>query len=257
MSSQTVLLVHSGGFTSRQWRKLAADLAPTYQVLAPDLLGYGASGPWPLGERFHFRQDVAHLESILNDAKAPVHVVGHSYGGFLALKLALDRPNAVRSLALFEPVAFGILNEPADTEARRILDLLPTRYAPGSDGVVDRWLAGFVDWWNGPGAWASLAEDAKGNFRAVGWKLSQEVATLVTDQTDRGAYRSLAMPALLLGGAQSPLPARRVLEKLAAALPRATLQIFEDMGHMAPITHADVVNAAIVAHIDACSTKVR
>jgi pimeloyl-ACP methyl ester carboxylesterase len=257
MSSQSVLLVHSGGVTSRQWRKLVAALSPTYQVLAPDLLGYGASGPWPLGDRFHFRQDVAHLESILNDAKAPVHVVGHSYGGFLALKLALDRPAAVRSLALFEPVAFGILNEPADAEARRMLDLLPTRYSPGADGVEDRWLAGFVDWWNGPGAWAALTEEAKGSFRAVGWKLSQEVATLIMDQTDRGAYRSLNVPALLLGGAHSPLPARRVLEKLAAALPRATLRIFEGMGHMAPITNAAVVNEAIVAHIDACSAKAR
>ena len=40
MNKQTVLLVHSGGFTSRQWRKLADALAPHFRVLAPDLLGY-------------------------------------------------------------------------------------------------------------------------------------------------------------------------------------------------------------------------
>jgi pimeloyl-ACP methyl ester carboxylesterase len=253
MSSQRVLLVHSGGFTSRQWRKLAQALAPTHEVLAPDLLGYGASGPWPVGEPFHFRQDVALLESLLGADPAPVHVVGHSYGGLLALQLALARPNAVRSLALFEPVAFGILDEPSDAEVRRVLDLLPLTYNGGSDGVDEAWLATFVDWWNGPGAWASLGDETKASFRAVGWKLSQEVVTLVADRTDRATYGSIGAPALLLGGARSPEPERRVLKKLAAALPRATLQVFEDMGHMGPITHAAVVNAAIVAHIQVCS----
>lgn len=253
MSSQRVMLVHSGGFTSRQWRRLAAALAPTHQVLSPDLLGYGASGPWPLGEPFHFRQDVARLESLLGDDPAPVHVVGHSYGGFLGLKLALARPAAVRSLALFEPVAFGVLDETADADARHILGLVPSSYEPGADGVDEGWLAKFVDWWNGPGAWAALPDETQASFRSVGWKLSQEVATLTVDRTDRATYGAIGAPTLLLGGARSPLPERRVLENLAAALPRAALQIFEDMGHMGPITHAAVVNAAIVAHIQACS----
>jgi pimeloyl-ACP methyl ester carboxylesterase len=69
MTTPTVLLVHSGGFTSRQWRKLAEGLAPRYRVLAPDLLGYGASGPWPDGEPFHFRQDLAFLESLLDKSE--------------------------------------------------------------------------------------------------------------------------------------------------------------------------------------------
>ena len=251
MSSQSVLLVHSGGLTSRQWRKLAAALTPAYQVIAPDLLGYGASGPWPRGEAFHFRQDVALLETLLGDA--PVHVVGHSYGGLLALQLALARPAAVRSLALFEPVAFGILDEPADAEARRILDLLPLTYNRGVDGVDDAWLERFVDWWNGPGAWAALADETRASFREVGWKLSQEVITLLADRTDRATYGSIDAPTLLLGSARSPLPERRVVEKLAAALPRASLQVFDDMGHMGPITHAARVNAAIVAHIERSS----
>ncbi len=103
MTADPVLLVHSGGFTSRQWRKLAERLAPTHRVLAPDLIGYGASGPWPVGEPFHFRQDVEALAALLAREGAPAHVVGHSYGGFLALQLALAHPASVGSLALDEP----------------------------------------------------------------------------------------------------------------------------------------------------------
>lgn len=250
MAAQRVLLVHSGGLTSRQWRKLAAALEPAYEVLAPDLLGYGTSGSWPVGQPFHFRQDLALLESLLGEAPVrPAHVVGHSYGGLLALQLALARPEAVASLALFEPVAFGILDEPEDAPALRELEEVPLRYTPGADGVDEAWLRSFVDWWNGAGTWAAMAEEARSGFRAVGWKLSQEVASLIQDSTGRAGYARVQAPTLLLGGARSRRPELRVLEKLGAALPRATLHVFPELGHMGPVTHSAQVNAHVLAHL--------
>lgn len=259
--SENVLLIHSGGFSSRQWRKLADELAPTYRVSSPDLLGYGAEPPWPEGEPFDFRQDLARLASLLDGTldgmpdgpPAPAHIVGHSYGGLLALHLALARPGSVRSLALFEPVAFGILDPEGDAEALRILALASRDYVPGQGGADETWLRGFVDWWNGDGAWAALGEETKATFRAVGWKLSQEVASLMTDPTDRATYRTISAPTLLLGGARSPLTERRVLEALSTTLPNATLHVLADMGHTGPITHAELVNEMIVAHIRSCA----
>jgi pimeloyl-ACP methyl ester carboxylesterase len=244
------LLVHSGGFTSRQWRKLGEQLAPHYRVIAPDLIGYGATR-WPIGKPFHFRDDIALLASLLDE---PAHVVGHSYGGLLALQLALARPELVRSLALYEPVAFGILDEPSDAAAREEIARLPT-YHPDAAGVDDAWLAAFVDWWNGAGAWQRLAPETQQSFRDVGWKLSQEVASLVADHTDRARYATITVPTLVLGGGRSQPAERRVIEKLAATLPRATLQIFPDLGHMGPITHGSLVNAAIASHIAASSYR--
>ncbi|HEY5949001.1 MAG TPA: alpha/beta fold hydrolase [Kofleriaceae bacterium] len=242
----TVLLIHSGGFTSRQWRKLADQLAPRYRVIAPDLIGYG-SEPWPVDKPFHYRQDVDYLAAMLDE---PAHVVGHSYGGLLALQLALAVPDRVRSLALYEPVAFGVLDEPQDQPARDEVAQLPA-YAPDASGVDETWLAAFVDWWNGAGAWQRLGEDTKRAFRAVGWKVSQEVATLANDRTDRARYGSIAVPTLLLGGEKSQPAERRVVEKLEAALPAAKLHMFAELGHMGPITHGALVNAAIIAHVDA------
>jgi pimeloyl-ACP methyl ester carboxylesterase len=242
----TALLIHSGGFTSRQWRKLGELLAAKHRVLAPDLLGYG-SAPWPVGKPFHFRDDVAMLATLLDE---PAHVIGHSYGGLLALQLAIARPELVHSIAAYEPVAFGILDEPVDAPARDAIAELRA-YRPDDDGVDEGWLAGFIDWWNGEGSWLRLAPEAKHAFRAVGWKLSQEVASLVADRTDRAGYSTIAVPTLLLGGGRSPPAERRVLEKLAQALPDATLRVFPELGHMGPITHAALINPVIVAHVDA------
>jgi pimeloyl-ACP methyl ester carboxylesterase len=240
-----VLAIHSGGFTSRQWRKLAELLASS-RVHTPDLIGYGAN-PWPPGEPFHFRQDVEMLISLI-DGGEPAHVVGHSYGGLLALQLALARPDLVRSLALYEPVAFGILDEANDQAARDELAVLP-RYHYDPARPDEEWLRSFVDWWQGTGAWDKLASETQDAFRAVGWKLSEEVSSLIADRTGRAAYATIAVPTLLLGGGRSPSAEQSVLRKLAATLPNATLRMFPELGHMGPITHSAAVNAAIAEHI--------
>jgi pimeloyl-ACP methyl ester carboxylesterase len=237
------LLIHSGGLTSRQWRKLAQQLSATHDVLAPDLLGYGE--PWPAPKPFHFRLDVDRLITLLD---RPADLVGHSYGGLLALQIALAAPHLVHRLALYEPVAFGVLTDaPGDAEARATL-ALPT-YHPDASGLDEAWLSGFVEWWNGPGAWAALAEPTRAGFRAVGWKVSQEVATLIADTTSPATYATITAPTLLLGGARTPQTERQTLARLAETMPSATLTLFPGMGHMGPITHADAVNTAILAHL--------
>jgi pimeloyl-ACP methyl ester carboxylesterase len=246
-----VLLIHSGGFTSRQWRKLAELLSPRHHVLTPDLLGYGQSGPWPDGKPFHFRQDLDFLESLLDrDGGEPAHLIGHSYGGFLALQLALRRPELVRSIAVYEPVAFGILDEVQDADARAALSAVDHEWQPDAGGADETWLRGFVEWWNGPGAWDRLNEETRAAFRAVGWKLYQEVMTLAADRTDRATYATITAPTLLLCGELSPLTERRVVENLAATLPHATTRFFRGIGHMGPISHAGMVNEAIVGHVE-------
>lgn len=239
-----VLLIHSGGFTSRQWRRLAELLAPRHRVIAPDLLGYGASR-WPTGAPFHFRQDLELLAALLDE---PAHVVGHSYGGLLALQLALARPDAVRRIAVYEPVTFGLLDEPADAAARATIDRLGA-YQPDAAGVDEAWLEAFVDWWQGAGAWRGLAPATQQAFRDVGWKMSQEVASLSSDRTDRARYATIAAPTLILAGERTQPAELHVVRKLARTLPHATLQIFPDLGHMGPITHAPSVNAAIAAFL--------
>lgn len=241
-----VLLIHSGGFTSRQWRRLAERLAPRFDVMAPDLLGYGAD-PWPDGVPFHFEQDLEYLGSFVS---GPVHLVGHSYGGFLALKLALLRPEHVRSIAVYDPVAFGVLDAVEDAEEWRELTRVRQRWEPDATGTDEAWLRGFVEWWNGAGAWERLGEETRGAFRRMGWKVFQEVITLASDRAPLATYSTISAPALIMGGAMSPQVERRVVEKLGT-LPNATVRFIEGAGHMGPISHASVVNDAIDEHITA------
>jgi pimeloyl-ACP methyl ester carboxylesterase len=246
-----VVLVHSSGMSSRQWRTIGARLAPRFRVVAPDLLGYGDNPPWDADAPFSFHDDVGALGELILGFGQPVHLVGHSYGGLVAITHARLQPRSIRSLVLYDPVAMGVLHDAGEVAA---LAELPR--GDGEGGFLDEriggtepWWTMFVDYWNGPGAWRGLPEAARAGFLRVGKKAFLEVRSLLADRTGRGAYRVIDAPALLLTGETSPLAARRVIALLGDALPRARSEVVAGGGHMGPLTHADVVAALIEAHL--------
>lgn len=241
-----VVLIHSSGMSSRQWRKLVDRLAPTHRVVAPDLLGCGSNPPWVDDPSFHFERDLDAIEARIADLPAPFHLAGHSYGGLLALRLARRDPSRVRSLAVYDPVAYGVLPDDARDDRAATVTLLDETIGGG-----DRWFEAFVDYWNGPGAWRALPEPTRAGFLRVGHKVFREVSALLRDCTPASAYAGIAAPTLLLSGELTPHAARRVAETLQRALPAAHHALVAGAGHMGPLTHAGEVNARIAAHIAA------
>lgn len=220
-------------------------------MLTPDLLGYASAGPWPAGKPFHYQADVDVILELVRSLDEPVHLVGHSYGGFLACHVARAVPQMIHSLAVYEPVTFSVLDPVRDADALDALVPMKTTWDPDGSGIDEAWLAAFVDWWNGAGAWASLPAETKASFREVGWKLFQEVVSLVADRTGAAGFAAITAPALLLYGSRSPLTERRTVERLAEALPAGTLRRFEGVGHMAPITHHAMIDGALAGFIRA------
>jgi pimeloyl-ACP methyl ester carboxylesterase len=251
-----VVALHSGGLSSRQWAKLAALLAPRHRVLAPDFLGCGGSSPWPFPQQrgvppYHFSIEVDLVCALLDTVTGPVHLVGHSFGGLVAVRAALRNPERVLSLGLFEPVTFGLLDATSAEEraafAQQLSPLADPVLTPGGEP----WLQLFIDWWQGPGAWKALPPPAKAQFLAVGPKLHAEVTSLWSDHLTADDLLPLRAPALVLRSDRSPPAARRTAELLAQALPRGTLRQLDGVGHLAPVTHATVVNDLLAENIKA------
>jgi pimeloyl-ACP methyl ester carboxylesterase len=111
-----VVLIHgSGGNAESAWESAQA-LADRFELVAPNRGGYP---PGPLLERIDFEQQAKELAPLLDGG---AHLVGHSYGGLIALLIAARRPEAVRSLAVSEPPAFALARENPDVE--RLLEQL-------------------------------------------------------------------------------------------------------------------------------------
>jgi pimeloyl-ACP methyl ester carboxylesterase len=107
---EPAVFVHgSFGWGEETWREQRA-LAGQYRLLLIDRRGFGAS---PAGDRVDFERDAEDVAELLGEG---AHLVGHSYGGVVSLLAAARRPEAVRSLALIEPPAFGVARGEAAVE---------------------------------------------------------------------------------------------------------------------------------------------
>ena len=106
-----VVLVHGGVFGGEATWSAQRPLAERWTLVVPDRPGYGRSAPT---EREDFEADAPLIADLLGDG---AHLVGHSYGGVVALLAAARRPAAVRSLTVIEPPAFGLARGNPDVEA--------------------------------------------------------------------------------------------------------------------------------------------
>jgi pimeloyl-ACP methyl ester carboxylesterase len=84
-------------------------LGADYDLVAPEHYGCDRVGPWTGEHAFTLADEAARTIALIDGADRKVHLVGHSYGGGVALHAALIRPDSVASLVLYEPSAFHFL----------------------------------------------------------------------------------------------------------------------------------------------------
>lgn len=247
-----VILLHSSGGSAGQWRALRALLEPRHRVLAPDLIGYGRSSAWHGRRAPRIDDEVEIVAALLDRCQRPARLIGHSWGGVVALQAALNMPERVVDLTLIEPVAFALLADGGLADARLLAEvhLLAGEIAAAlADGEPDIAMARFVDYWNGPGAWAALSPQRQADLAGRGARVVDNFRALFRQPVPPNALYQLHTPTLLIGGARSPAPTRRIVERLGNALPLVRTRLIAGAGHMAPLTHAEAVNAAILSFL--------
>ena len=117
-----VLCLHSIASSSSQWRQLSNLLSDRYRVLAVDGYGAGQSPEWPVGRAMRLSDEVDLAAPAIALAGDRFHLVGHSYGAAVAVKLALMHPARLRSLVLYEPTLLHLVAgaDPASSPAAGI-----------------------------------------------------------------------------------------------------------------------------------------
>jgi pimeloyl-ACP methyl ester carboxylesterase len=246
-----VIIAHCSSASHREWLPLIEALEPDWRVLAPDLIGYGQSGPWPEGKVFTGQADLAVLLEFANKVERPIHLVGHSYGAALALEAARGLGSKVQSLTLVEPVAFNLLRverRPEWAEIERLGVVVLTAVSKGDDRDA---AAAFMRYWLGRLRWWLSPEKFKAAITATIHKVALEFMILIEAGARLSDYASLTAPTLLIVGGKTRAPARAVVDMLSKALPNATMTVLKGAGHMSPFTHPSEVNRLIAGHLAA------
>ena len=244
-SGPGVICLHANASSSGQWRALTELLAARFHVLAPDTYGAGKSPPWPQGRKVSLRDEVALLEPVFARAGDGFSLVGHSYGGGIALVGALAHRQRLRSMVLYEANLFALVERESPGEVDGIRNTVAASVAALQRGDTLSAARCFIDFWIEEGAFDRMparvqAASAESVRNIQGWK-----DALFDEPTPADAFAALDVPVLLMVGSKSPLSSRAVARRLARLLPRAELVEIEGLGHMGPITHADVVNERI------------
>lgn len=244
-----VLLLHGSASAAVMWVPVIDALKSRFRVIAPDLIGYGRTDSWPDGHRFSVDEELRLVEPLLPPAPVGVHVVGHSYGGVVALHLALAGRVSIRSLTLIEPVAFFLLPhagaQAAWLEIKGLGDDYTARIAAGETETA---LRGFIDYWAGRGAWDAMDESLRAQIRRSARKIVLDFEVTFADPAMQ-ALRALKCPVRLISGGRSRIPTQRIASFLARQIPGATLDIVDDANHLLPMTHADLLRACLLRQL--------
>ena len=247
----SVVMLHASASSARQWGPLTAALAPRFRMHAIDLHGHGERSAWR-GTRALSLADEAALLAPVVRSEGSVHLVGHSYGGAVALKAAAMYPQHVRSVTVYEPVMFRWLVEAEAAEVADVLGIVETirrHLAFGSAFDAGR---AFVDFWSGEGAWQSMAAPRRESIASRMRTVASHFAALLVEPLALREVARLRIPAMVLTGARTV----RVMHRLAATLrsaPGVRHREIAHAGHMGPITHADAVNAEVLAFVGDCA----
>lgn len=243
-----VVLLHSSGSSARQWAPLAEELQTEFRVHAVDFHGHGTAPAWNGAAPLTLDDDAALVEPLLNASADGVHLVGHSYGGAVALKLALKHPARVRSVTVYEPVVFRVLFDfnLLHAPAQRVLATAGAVHARLRRGMNEDAARVSVDFWSGAGSWDRTPVVRQQSVAARMPSVMAHFNALFFDGMQRRHLAALQVPTLFLTGAATIAPTRRIGELLRHAVPFAQHEMLDDMGHLGPVTHAAIVNERIV-----------
>ncbi len=116
-SGPVVMLVHSSVSGARQWRRLMGDLKDQFRVRAVNLFGYGKTPPWPAETNQSLDDQARLVEAALPANADEVYLVGHSFGGSVAMKVAARLVGRVARLVLLVTNPFYLLAQSGRVDA--------------------------------------------------------------------------------------------------------------------------------------------
>ncbi|MBV1864786.1 MAG: alpha/beta hydrolase [Rhodobacteraceae bacterium] len=245
-SGPLVILLHSSVSGARQWRKLMDCLSPNFTVRAVNLFGYGKTPPWSDSKPQTLDDQLDLIMTAIPPECEDVCLVGHSFGGVIAMKAALQLGTCVRKLVLFEPNPFFLLRdnkrEDAFAEAVKLRDIIKYH------GARDDWMSAaeyFADYWGGDGTWEGTSLEHRGIFAKALKSNSHEWEGMMAETLELQTLVSgIHAQTLVMYDPTTVRPIREIVDLLRNSTSWKVETVAQG-GHMAPLSRPDLVNPVI------------
>jgi pimeloyl-ACP methyl ester carboxylesterase len=238
-----VVFLHGFFGDHRVWRQ-QFELADSYTVVAWDAPGCGGSSVPPASFRMPDYADclAGFIEAMRMQRP---HVVGNSFGGTLALALAVQHPSIPRSLVLADTYAGWTGSFPPEVVARRLGSSLPDLELP-TERVVAKWIPGFVT----SAAPSSVLDELRAiisDFNRDGMRIMIEA---LAEADLRTVLPSVQVPTLLIWGDEDVRSPLTVAADLQMRMAGSRLLVINGAGHLSHVEAPDRFNAEVRAFLD-------
>lgn len=233
-----VLFLPGSFSTPAAWRALQAHLPPRYRMLSTSLCGYGKTDETRTAKDYGIEHEVRVVEAVIKRAASPIHLVGHSFGGTVALATALTCDIDIRSIATFEASPLALLGEgpPAALydAVRQVSSSFEVAHRAGERNAAAR----IIDFWGGEGTFARLPHPAQDYCRTTAAANVLDWHTGFGFEARRADYARLTPPMLVVRGEFANKAMIEMTDALATSVPNVRSAVVEDASHFLIISHA-------------------
>jgi pimeloyl-ACP methyl ester carboxylesterase len=243
-----VLFLPGSYSTARAWAGVMARLEGRWRI-SVSLPGYGAT-PETRGPDGGTMADMLDwLDDLAGRIGTPFHLVGHSFGGQIALAAALSGGLPLLSLVSFEGNPIYGRRAGADFPWRAETAGMLARFSRAVAAGDPQAPALIIDYWSRPGVFAALPAPVR-DFCVAGaatnlldWKTAQSFAP------DFAEFAGLSLPCTICRGALANPAIVDVSETLHGVIPDSHLEVVDGADHFLISTHPDACAALVAAHL--------
>ncbi|MEX2566549.1 MAG: alpha/beta hydrolase [Cyclobacteriaceae bacterium] len=266
-TGETVVFVHGSVSDYRTWQKQQEEFSKNFHTIS-----YSRRYHWP-NEQISDQQDysmhqhINDLEELLKQQNKPVHLIGHSYGAFICLMLAMKSQKFIQSLTLSEPpvITLYVSNTPKPIEILKLLFSRPlTAFALiklGATGIepatkeikhdnVKKAVEIFGRATLGANAFANLSDSRMEQvYQNV---VKAEFVGSGFPQLDKSRIQAVKIPTLLISGQNSPKIFQLLLDRLMQLMPNSKRKTIEGASHISHEDNADDYNETVLSFLKEC-----
>lgn len=240
--SRPIVLLHGSPGAPNAWKGVIKALGEGVTAITPGLPDHNQPHPPQ-------RRETAEMAATIVDGLGPqpdgIVLAAHSYGGNVALQIALAGKVKIAALILIEPVALAILPALGEEAAYREAKVLFDRYiAKGRAGEADA-VGIMIDFWFGAEAFGRMPPPVQGFLRSQMDVNLRDVEATFREHHTREKLAALSMPVTVAYGTKSPSVAKLVAQRLAATVKNGKAVPLDGADHGMLATHAPQVAALI------------
>lgn len=232
-AERPILALHGSASSGAIWQPLSKSLEGDRIVLAPDLPGYGTNtdmSELDASTRFGW------LGEAICSLGGEFDLVGHSFGGAVAMVLANQYPDRVRSVMLYEPIVPPNSQIKDAPEVQELWSLWTSMLRL----EIDQAMALFCDFWSGEGCWDRINDRAKSRLINDYASVMLDFRQVFTGQMDIAEQTYSGSINLFCGDASHPI-AIAMSKRLARQYGQASPELIKGLGHLGPVTHPEIV----------------